>query len=183
MLFFSSTITGWHDLALHHRCARRTSSNAWLFLSLQLGPLCEREGADHRLPRGEHGSVVPHRGVLAELGWGLENLHQWKALRWGQRPVSRHHYPRCSAIFNLFYCLKEENLFCLDLNCGCDYCSGWSFGIRPGPGSERRRFQSSGIFCGLHQPAEHLGSRSHTAAGECGERGCLTALFHLLYNK
>lgn len=70
--------------------------------SLQLGPLCEREGADHRLPRGEHGSVVPHRGVLAELGRGLEDLHQRKALRWRQKPVSWHHYPRCSANFNPF---------------------------------------------------------------------------------
>lgn len=76
----------------------------WLLvsLSLQLGPLCEREGADHRLPSGEHGSVVPHWGVLAELGRGLENLHQRKALRWRQRPVRRHHHPRWSADFNLF---------------------------------------------------------------------------------
>lgn len=104
----SSTITGRHPHTLYRRCVCRIFSMVGCFsLSLQLGPLCEREGAHHRLPCGEHGSVVPHWGVLAELGRGLENLHQRKALRWRQRPVSRHHYPRCSAIFNLF-CLFQH---------------------------------------------------------------------------
>lgn len=67
----------------------------------QVGPLCEREGADHWLSRCEHGSVVPHRGLVEELGWRLEDLHQREAVRRRQRPVSRHNHPRCSAILGL----------------------------------------------------------------------------------
>lgn len=78
----------------------------------------------------------------------------------------------CSACFSTLV-LKRRKCVSLGLNSGCVCRRGRGFGIRPGPGPERRGFQSCGIFCRLHQPAEHLGSCSHTAAGKCDSCVCL----------